>query len=260
MRQSTVAVALTALLLIASASCGPAMAESFGTKIDAAGKECYTEVLEAGGTLAFNFQVTDGGSFDIDASMSVLFTPPIDATVAVERIHFTDILAARRERLRTKHIQSWPRATKGGYTYTAPTAADTRHGLPVEVTVCFDNAFCGASPKWVTFTLMKHDVLEIDPDAVNKVEAEMEETLHRYAKTMFRLAQDADAMRLTAAADRSKNYSTSYILLIALVLNLLVFAAAAAYQYMSLTKFMRRIRASNHPPGKTGKAVKIVAK
>lgn len=236
-----------------------AYGESFGTKIDAGGRECYTEVVEAGGTIAFNFRVTDGGSFDIDASMEVLFTPAMDRATDMDRVHFNDFFMARRDRRRTKVLHTWPRASSGGHTYTAPSATESKHGLPVDVTICFDNSFSTMSPKWVSFTLMKHDVLEIDPDAVNKVESEMEQRLHGYGKTMFRLAQDADALRLTAAADRSRNYSTSYILTCALILNLTVFALMAVYQYWALTKFMKKVQRKSVSTG-AAKPVTVVTK
>lgn len=236
-RWTTLCVVLLLGLTVSPLVCG----ESFGTRIDAGGRECYTEVVEAGGTLAFNFRVTDGGSFDIGVTMEITKTPAMKKASDTDRVHFNEFFMGRRDRRVTEVVHTWPRATSGGYTYAAPSAAESKHGLPVDVTICFDNSFSTLSPKWLSFTLLKHDVLEIDPDAVNKVESEMEERLHAYGKTMFKLAQDADALRLTAAADRNKNYSASYVLTCALILNLAAFATMAAYQYWALTKFMKRV-------------------
>ncbi|KPA74505.1 hypothetical protein ABB37_09168 [Leptomonas pyrrhocoris] len=215
-------------------------AASYGSKIEAGEAECYTEVVEAGGTLGFTFRVTDGGSFDINADLKVRSTPPVDVIGQVSRFHFNAHFAGLRDRQRETVLNEWQRATEGSYTYTAPSVLETRHGLPSEVTVCFNNSFSTVSPKWIRFNIIKRDVLEVDPDAVNKVESEMEEELHRYGTILFSIAQDANLLQLTGEADRVKLNSLSKIMAAELALNVLVLLTMAVYQYFSLSRFLSR--------------------
>lgn len=215
-------------------------AASYGSKIEAGATECYTEVVEAGGSLGFTFRVTDGGAFDIDAVMTVRATPPVEKASHVSRFHYNAHFAGLRDRQRETVLNRWQRATEGSYTYTAPSVLETRHGLPSEVSICFDNSFSTLSPKWVRFTFMKRDVLESDPDAVNKVESAMEEELHRYGTILFGLAQDASALQLTGEADRVKLNALSKIMAAGLALNILVLLTMATYQYFSLSRFLGR--------------------
>lgn len=219
------------------------LAQGFGTKVEPGGRECFTEVVEAGGTLAFTFRVTDGGSFDINAVMTVTKTPPLKDITQASRVHFNEFFMARRDKLRTEVVNEWTRVSEGSQSFTAPSVMLTKHGLPAEVTVCFDNSFSTISPKWVRFTFAKRDVLEVDPDAVNKVEAEMEEKLHWFGSILFDLAQDADALRLTGEADRVKNDSISTLVKVGLVANICILVLMALYQYHFLTRFLRRYRA-----------------
>lgn len=232
-------LALAGLLTVLCSS-SIAEAVSFGTKIEAGEKECYTELVEAGGTLGFTFRVTDGGSFDIDASISATSTPPLEKVQEASRVHFNSYFAGRRDRQLKKVLNTWERASEGSFTYTAPNATESRHGLPVEITICFDNHFSSLSPKWVRFTLMKRDVLEVDPDAVNKVESEMEKILHHYGTILFQLAQDADVLRLSGEAGRVKLSALSKIMSVELLLNIMILMTIAAYQYISLARFLHR--------------------
>lgn len=231
-------VVLPLLLLLLHSSSIIATAATYGSKIEAGETECYTEVLEAGGTLGFTFRVTDGGAFDVNAVMKVRFTPPVDRTMDLSRFHYNAHFAGLRDRQRETVLNTWQRATDGSYSYTAPSILKTRHGLPEEVSVCFDNSFSTLSPKWVRFNIMKRDVLEVDPDAVNKVESAMEEELHRYGTILFGLAQDANALQLVGESDRVKLNSLAKIMAAGLVLNALVLLTMAAYQYVSLSRFL----------------------
>ncbi|KAL7703825.1 emp24/gp25L/p24 family/GOLD [Lotmaria passim] len=232
------ALALGALLL--QHGCLAVRAASYSTKIEAGDVECYTEVVEAGGTLGFTFRVTDGGSFDVNAVLKVRSTPPVEKVAQVSRFHYNAHFAALRDRQRETMLNAWQRATEGSYTYTAPSVLVTRHGLPAEVTVCFDNSFSTMSPKWVRFNFLKRDVLELDPDAVNKVEGAMEEELHRYGTILFGIAQDASSLQLTGEADRVKLNSLSKIMATGLAVNILVLLTMAVYQYFSLSRFLSR--------------------
>jgi hypothetical protein len=202
--------------------------------------ECYTEVVEAGGTLGFTFRVTDGGAFDLSAVLKVRSTPPVEKVSQVSRFHYNAHFAGLRDRQRETLLNEWQRATEGSYTYTAPSVLETRHGLPSEVTICFDNSFSTLSPKWVRFNFLKRDVLEVDPDAVNRVENAMEEELHRYGTILFGIAQDASSLQLTGEADRVKLNSLSKIMAAGLALNILVLLTMAVYQYFSLSRFLSR--------------------
>lgn len=235
---ATLAVAAALVLLLVSVV--PVRADTFGTKIDAGDRECYTEMLEAGGTLGFTFRVTDGGSFDIDATMTASSVPPLKDLRQTSRFHYNEFYMALRDRTRATVVNEWKRASEGSHSYTAPSAVETKHGLPTEITVCFDNHFSTTSPKWVRFTFMKRDVLEVDPDSVTQVEAEMEKKLHRYGTIMFDLAQDADRLRLTGEADRVKANAVSQIIITGLVANVLILILMAVYQYYSLTRFLNR--------------------
>ncbi|KPI85067.1 hypothetical protein ABL78_5872 [Leptomonas seymouri] len=233
----TRALLFSVLLLYSSLT---AFAASYGSKIEAGDVECYTEVVEAGGTLGFTFRVTDGGSFDINAVLKVRSTPPVDAVSQVSRFHYNGHFAGLRDRQRETVLNEWQRATEGSYTYTAPSVLETRHGLPSEVTICFDNSFSTRSPKWVRLHLVKRDALEVDPDAVNKVESAMEEELHRYGTILFGIAQDAASLQLTGEADRVKLNSLSKIMAAGLALNIMVLVTMATYQYYALSRFLSR--------------------
>ncbi|KAK7201549.1 emp24/gp25L/p24 family/GOLD [Novymonas esmeraldas] len=236
------ALTLLLLLLCGVLLCGTraVTAATYGSKIEAGESECYTEVVEAGGTLGFTFRVTDGGAFDVNAVMKVRFTPPVGKTLELSRFHYNAHFAGLRDRQRETVLNTWQRATDGSYTYTAPSVLQTRHGLPEEVSVCFDNSFSTLSPKWVRFTFMKRDVLEVDPDALNKVEGAMEEELHRYGTILFGLAQDANALQLVGESDRVKLNSLAKIMATGLALNVMVLLTMAAYQYASLSRFLAR--------------------
>jgi hypothetical protein len=231
------AVLLGALVLSISSV---VLAASYGSKIEAGEMECYTEVVEAGGTLGFTFRVTDGGAFDLSAVLKVRSTPPVEKVSQVSRFHYNAHFAGLRDRQRETLLNEWQRATEGSYTYTAPSVLETRHGLPSEVTICFDNSFSTLSPKWVRFNFLKRDVLEVDPDAVNRVENAMEEELHRYGTILFGIAQDASSLQLTGEADRVKLNSLSKIMAAGLALNILVLLTMAVYQYFSLSRFLSR--------------------
>lgn len=233
-------VVLVTVLVLLHGSHPVLAAAAYGSKIEAGAVECYTEVVEAGGSLGFTFRVTDGGAFDIDAAMTVRATPPVEKVSHVSRFHYNAHFAGLRDRQRETVLNGWQRATEGSYTYTAPSVLETRHGLPSEVTVCFDNSFSTLSPKWVRFHFLKRDVLESDPDAVNKVESAMEEELHRYGTILFGLAQDASALQLTGEADRVKLNALSKIMAVGLALNVLVLLTMATYQYFSLSRFLGR--------------------
>lgn len=231
---------LPAVLLVLLCLSSTALGATYGSKIEAGAMECYTEIVEAGGTLGFTFRVTDGGAFDVDAVMKVRFTPAVDKTVEMSRLHYSPHFAGLRDRQRETVLNTWPRATDGSFTYTAPSVLKTRHGLPEEVSVCFDNTFSTLSPKWVRFTFMKRDVLEVDPDAVNKVENAMEEELHRYGTILFGIARDANALQLVGESDRVKLSALSKIMAAGLALNIMVMLTMAAYQYVSLSRFLSR--------------------
>ncbi|CAJ1011070.1 putative emp24/gp25L/p24 family/GOLD [Leishmania naiffi] len=235
-------MAATLLLLLLLPFCSPATvtAATYGSKIEAGETECYTEIVEAGGTLGFTFRVTDGGAFDVNAVMKVRSTPPVDKTTELSRFHYNARFAGLRDRQRETVLNTWQRATDGSYTYTAPSVLRTRHGLPEEVSVCFDNSFSTLSPKWVRFNVMKRDVMEVDPDAVGKVENAMEEELHRYGSILFGLAQDANALQLVGESDRVKLNALATIMAAGLVLNVMVLLTMATYQYVSLSRFLAR--------------------
>ncbi|KAG5496013.1 hypothetical protein JIQ42_02898 [Leishmania sp. Namibia] len=235
---SNVVLALLLLLLLRNSV--TVAAATYGSKIEAGETECYTEIVEAGGTLGFTFRVTDGGAFDVNAVMRVRFTPPVDKTTELSRFHYNAHFAGLRDRQREVVLNTWHRATDGSYTYTASSVLKTRHGLPEEVSVCFDNSFSTFSPKWVRFSIMKRDVLEVDPGAVSKVENAMEEELHRYGTILFGLAQDANALQLVGESDRVKLNSLAKIMAAGLALNIMVLLTIAAYQYLSLSRFLAR--------------------
>ncbi|CCW72003.1 unnamed protein product [Phytomonas sp. Hart1] len=215
---------------------------SFGVKIEAGERECYTEIVEAGATLGFNFRVTDGGSFNIDAIATTTFTPAFASVDKVMLVHYTDYYRVIRDKQQTEALNTWSRATEGSLSYTAPSVEESKHGLPAEVTICFDNSFSTFSPKWVSFSMMKHDALEIDPNTVSKVDVQMEQKLYEYGKVMFTLAKDTDGLRLASEADRIKNYSTTAIISIGLSINILGLLILSIFQYNSLTRFMKRIQ------------------
>ncbi|KAG5471494.1 hypothetical protein LSCM1_01586 [Leishmania martiniquensis] len=236
---SNAVVALWPLLLLLCSSV-TVRAATYGSKIEAGETECYTEIVEAGGTLGFTFRVTDGGAFDVNAVMQVRFTPPVDKTTELSRFHYNAHFAGLRDRQREIVLNTWHHATDGSYTYTAPSVLKTRHGLPEEVSVCFDNSFSTFSPKWVRFSIMKRDVFEVDPNAVSTVESAMEEELHRYGTILFGLAQDANALQLVGESDRVKLSSLAKIMAAGLVLNVVVLLTMATYQYLSLSRFLAR--------------------
>jgi len=227
----------SALLLLQSAS-----AVSFGTKLEPGARECFTEVVDAGGTLAFNFRVTDGGSFDVHATLSVTRTPPLRSAQDIALVHYRDFLMGMRDRQVVEVLNEWTKASEGSHSYTAASAQESHHGLPSEVTVCFDNSFSTISPKWIQFTFHKRDAPETNPDAVQKVEAAMEERLHKYGTIMFTLGQDADRLRLLAASNMFKSRSVTQIIICALLLNVMTILTISFYQYRSLTHFMHRLK------------------
>ncbi|RNF16521.1 transmembrane emp24 domain trafficking protein 2 [Trypanosoma conorhini] len=238
-RPRTALVCLVALLLLH----GPSAAAGFGTKIDAGDRECFAETLSAGGSLALTFRVTDGGSFDVDAVMYATTVAPLDDVEQTTRIHYSELLMARRENTTTAVVNAWRRASAGSQTYTAPAAAETKHGLPAEVTVCFDNSFSRVSPKWLLFQFLKRDVLEVDPTSTTRAEAEIEKTLHRHGTVLFELATVAERMRQVGEADRVRYASLAHIIMAGLVGNIVILALMAAYQYVTLTRFLTRRRA-----------------
>ncbi|CCW65440.1 unnamed protein product [Phytomonas sp. EM1] len=236
-------IVLVGIVLIAlAASPIPFVAATFGTKIEAGGRECYSEIVEAGGTLGFNFRVTDGGSFNIDVVVTTTYTPAFDSVNRMMLVHYTDYYREIRDQQRTEVLNTWSRATEGSLTYTAPKVEESKHGLPAEITICFDNSFSLFSPKWVSFSIIKYDVFEVDPNTVRKVDVEMEETLHHYGKVMFNLAKDADGMRLAGDADRIKNRSTTSLIGLGLTINILVIVVLSIFQYNALTRFMKQMQ------------------
>ncbi|ESL07338.1 hypothetical protein TRSC58_04974 [Trypanosoma rangeli SC58] len=230
---------LVTLLLIY----GPSTAAAFGTKIDAGDRECFVETLSAGGSLAFTFRVMDGGSFDIDAVMYATTVSPLDDVEQTARIHYNGFLMAKRENTTTDVVNEWRRANEGSQTYTAPTAAETKHGLPAEVTVCFDNSFSRVSPKWLLIQFLKRDLIEVDPESTTRTEAEVEKTLHKHGTVLFELATVAERMRQMRELDRVRHASLVHIIMGGLAGNIVILALMAVYQYIALTRFLAHRRA-----------------
>ncbi|EPY27937.1 hypothetical protein STCU_00292 [Strigomonas culicis] len=219
---------------------GVQAAETFGAKIEPGTTECFTEMLEAGGTLGFTFRVTDGGSFDIDATLTTTAAPPTEKFLELELFHFNEHFMAQRDTVVTRTLNEWKRVSEGSHSYTSPSVTVTKHGMPEEVTVCFNNAFSTLSPKWVSFTFIKRDVLEIDPDGLNKVEAQMEKKLHDIGSILFNLTIDANRLRLEGDADRVKVDVVAKTILLGLLLNVAVIIAMAGYQYIVMSRFLGR--------------------
>ncbi|ORC84505.1 transmembrane emp24 domain trafficking protein 2 [Trypanosoma theileri] len=218
-------------------------ATGYGTVIDAGTRECYVESVAAGGSLAFTFRVTDGGSFDVDATMHATTSPPLNEIEETTRLHFNKQLEFLRDNATTVLVNEWRRASEGTQTYTAPSASETKHGLPAEITVCFDNSFSRVSPKWVLFQFLKRDVPEIDPDSLTKAEAEIEKKLHRYGNVLFDLATVSERLRQMGESDRVKHESLAGIITAGLVGNIVILLVMAVYQYTTLTRFLMRRRA-----------------
>lgn len=229
---------LCVLALLATSSVRAA--ETFGAKIEPGTTECFTEMLEAGGTLGVTFRVTDGGSFDIDAIMTTTAAPPTEKYLEVELFHFNEHFMAQRDSAETRTLNEWKRVSEGSHSYTSPSVTVTKHGMPEEVTVCFNNQFSTVSPKWVSFTFIKRDVLEIDPDGLNKVEAEMEKKLHDIGSILFNLTIDANRLRLEGDADRVKVDAVAKTILLGLLMNVAVIISMAGYQYMVMSRFLSR--------------------
>ncbi|EKG06120.1 hypothetical protein TCSYLVIO_002791 [Trypanosoma cruzi] len=235
---SVVIVWLLALFLY-----GPYGAVGFGTKIDAEDRECFVESLAAGGSLAFTFRVTDGGSFDIDAVMYATTVAPLNSVEETTRLHYSEALIKMRENTTTVIVNEWRRANEGSQSYTAPSAAETKHGLPAEITVCFDNSFSRLSPKWLLFQFLKRDVPEVDPESTTRAEAEIETKLHKHGTVLFELATAAERMRQMGESNRVRYESLASIVMVGLVGNIVILALMAVYQYMTLTRFLIRRRA-----------------
>ncbi|KEG07375.1 transmembrane emp24 domain trafficking protein 2 [Trypanosoma grayi] len=227
---------LFTLLLVATP------ASAFGTRVDAGQRECLVESIAAGGSLAFTFRVTDGGSFDIDVTMYATTVAPLGKMEETTRMHYNTLLMNMRDNTTTALVNEWRRASEGSQSYTAPTAAETKHGLPAEVTVCFDNSFSRVAPKWVLFQFLKRDVVEIDPDSLTKAEAEIEKKLHNHGKVLFELAVVAERMRQVGESDHVKYESVYIIVTAGLIGNILILLIMAIYQYKTMTRFLRRCR------------------
>ncbi|KAG8341955.1 putative emp24 gp25L p24 family GOLD [Trypanosoma vivax] len=220
----------------------PAPASPFGTKIEAGGRECLVESVAAGGTLALSFRVTDGGSFDVDAVMYSTTVPPLRSMDDISFMHYNEALRALHTNTTTSIVNEWRRATEGSQTYTAPSVSETKHGLPAEVTVCFDNTFSRVSPKWVLFQFLKRDALELDPNAHTKAEAQIEEELYKHGSVLFDLATATERLRQVGEADRVKHEALARIIKAGLVGNIVLLATMAVYQYIALTRFLLRCK------------------
>ncbi|RNF07331.1 transmembrane emp24 domain trafficking protein 2 [Trypanosoma rangeli] len=189
------------------------------------------------------FRVTDGGSFDIDAVMYATTVAPLHDVEETTRIHYHGPLIVMRENTTTTVVNEWRRANEGSQTYTAPTAAETKHGLPAEVTVCFDNSFSRVSPKWLLFQFLKRDLIELDPETTARTEAAVEKTLYKHGTVLFELATVTEQMRQMRELDRVRHASLVHIITGGLVGNILILAIMAAYQYLTLTRFLAHRRA-----------------
>ncbi|AAZ13491.1 emp24/gp25L/p24 family/GOLD, putative [Trypanosoma equiperdum] len=220
----------------------PSPAEAFATKIEPHSRECFVESVPAGASLAFLFRVTDGGSFDIDAVMTATTVAPLETLDDTSRLHFSEKLRPLRDNAQTTVINEWRRATEGSQTYTAPTVSETKHGLPAEVTVCFDNSFARRSPKWVSFQFLRHEGLEEDPQASMTAEAKVEAELHKHGSVLFELATATERLRLVGESDRVKHESLARIIQAGLIGNIVLLAVMAVYQYRTLTRFLLRCK------------------
>ncbi|CAD2213506.1 transmembrane emp24 domain-containing protein 2 [Angomonas deanei] len=221
-------------------------AETFGAKIEPGTRECISEMIEAGGTLGFNFRVTDGGAFDIDVEINTTFTPPVEKMEDVSRWQFNNFFAARRDMVVSKRLNSWYRVSEGSHSYLAPSVTTTKHGLPEEITVCFDNTFSTVSPKWVSFTFLKRDVLEVDADALDRVEAAMERRLHDIGTFMFNLTMDMNQIGLEGNADRARADAVSKGIVLGLVFDAGIMVVMIVYQYYFITRFLSRMRPTDN--------------
>jgi hypothetical protein len=146
--------------------------DGLSTKISAGGFECFSEVVSAGASLSFTFQVIGGGDRDVDVVLSTTTVQPKASDVDTEHI-----LTSQNHVTYAHILQSWTKSTDGEYILTAPLAG---HGLPTKVKACFNNQFSRLTPKWVSFSLVAQDVGAADQRVDVLRDRRKRRNAHRY--------------------------------------------------------------------------------
>lgn len=248
--------------------------DALGIKVLARAEECFSETVPPGATLNVAFTVTHGGKNDIDATLTARYVEK--ATLARASAGGAALLssaAGHAESLLIQdakliNIKSFTAVTDGSAEFRCPRTA----AGGAKVTLCLSNRMARWTPKWVNFEFyrMPADSAVYDDhekehtpihrndspnaaaakpstaDESTKFEQEIEESLHKYANSVYQQRQSRDTMRQTETRHRDLVESTNSWLLFGTVAESVLVVVMALFQFWYLRKFLS-VRGSIRP-------------
>jgi hypothetical protein len=205
------------------------------TRIDAKKIECFSIDVEAGASVAFNFQVLHGGQKDLDVTLSA--TSVEEREGADESKHHISSLSHTTF---TRVLEEWKVASEGTAAFTAPSAHANGHGLPTKVNACFSNKMSSWTPKWYSFELLTDPA---EPAAQEKetlatAETELEHALHKEGNNLFSVRTMMTRLRNSEEEHRNKVESTNEWMLYGTILNGTLLMGLSVFQFWYLKKFL----------------------
>jgi len=199
------------------------------TKIDMKSHECFSEEIASGGRVEFSFEVTHGGVKDIDVNLGVTY---------YEKTNEGTLSADFRPVSRGLH--AWSLASRGTYSYTAPVVVKEDTTMPTRLNVCFDNQFSAWTPKWITFSLAKHEdhIVAHEANEVSIAESKLEHRLHDSANKMFGALSGISKLKTMEEEHRNMAESTNAWILYGSIVNGILVVAMAVFQFWFLKQFL----------------------
>ena len=218
--------------IILFALLGVSVAVALETKILAQTEDCYTERVNAGGSITFRFDVIHGGKKDLNVRLLAM----------TARMEHVDANAPSEIPVSQVIVQEWTLATHGVAVYAAerPTpppgvANDTFVPLPVKVVACFSNKMARWTPKWYQFSFVKAEVPESD---IQNAQSALEHKIHEQAMVMYSLRNKAIQLRQTEEAHRDTVESTNAWIMYGTGVNAAMLVVFSLFQYWYFKKFL----------------------
>lgn len=220
-------ILLTALLVLSVS------VDAVGTRIPAGQTECYSESIEASSHITATFIVVDGGEKDIDAYVTVTTIESKDP----RGTNSQSFLSSDVHQIRSKEMERWTRASEGSYSYVAPSATESGHGLPSKLTICFSNTMSRWTPKWIDFSLIVDKSLDPTKAEIS-AESELEHRLHEEGQRMFRIRNLMHKVVLQEETHRNKVESTNAWVMYGTIVNGGLLIVMSVFQFWYLKRFL----------------------
>jgi hypothetical protein len=234
--------ATTAALLVAAVLA--ATASAITTKIGAQSEECFSDVAPAGGTITIAFAVTHGGKLDIAAKVTTFHHDDDDKAVSA---------------MTQNEPRVWDLASDGHFEFPVP---QNKANVPGRMEICFSNKMARWTPKWINFEFYKinsaggadkattgaGDASEADDGITgehNKEFQSVEQELVTQSHQVYDMHTKVIALKAAEQEHRDHVESTNSWILYGALVNGLLLAVMAAFQFWYLKHFLAAKNVSN---------------